>query len=136
MLLSPVLPVATSEEALATLLATFGLALLSGVCDRTVLALYRLAAAEAANAPEVARMLDELSRKASRAALARALARAQSDGFVTAGDPAAQADDFEALLWGDLLLRLVLRLAEPPPQAELERRAQDAAGKFLRLYAS
>jgi AcrR family transcriptional regulator len=136
MLSVPELPVATNREALAATLASFGLASLSGIHDRAVLALYRLAAAEAANAPEVAQMLDELGREASRAALSRALARAQSDGLISEGDPVAQAEDFTALLWGDLLLRLALRLVEPPPQAELERRAQDATDKFLKLYGA
>jgi AcrR family transcriptional regulator len=130
----PELPVATSREALAATLAAFGLTVLSGVCDRTMLALYRFAAVEAESAPDVARMLVALGRDASRAALSRALARAQADGFIRAGDPAAQAGDFIALLWGDLLLRLVMRLADPPPHAVLERRAQEATEKLLTLY--
>ncbi|HLG85230.1 MAG TPA: TetR/AcrR family transcriptional regulator [Bradyrhizobium sp.] len=129
------LPVAASREALTATLAAFGLGVLNGVCDRTMLALYRFAAVEAESAPDVARMLVALGRDAGRAALSRALARAQADGFIRAGDPATQAGDFIALLWGDLLLRLVMRLAEPPPHAVLERRAQEATEKLLALYA-
>lgn len=128
------LPAATSREGFAAALAAFGLAVLNGVCDRTVLALYRFAAVEAENAPEIARMLEALGRDAGSVALGRALSRAQADGFIGAGDPAAQADDFAALLWGDLLLRLVLRLAEAPPQTVLERRAHEATEKFMKLY--
>jgi len=130
------LPVAVSREAFGGTLAAFGLAVLNGACDRTMLALYRFAAVEAENAPEIARTLDALGRDAGRAALGRALARAQADGFIREGDPAVQATDFLALLWGDLLLRLVIRLVEAPPHAALERRSQEAAAKFLRLYGA
>lgn len=130
----PELPAAAGREAFAAALATFGLTALDSLCDRTVLALYRFAAVEAETAPEIARMLDGLGRDAGRAALGRALSRAQADHFIRAGDPAAQADDFAALLWGDLLLRLVMRLAEAPPHAALERRSHEATAKFLRLY--
>ena len=128
------LPVATSREAFAAALEAFGLGILHGVCGRNVLALYRFAAVEAERAPEIARMLHALSRDAGRAALSRALSRAQADGLIGAGDPAAQAGDFLALLWGDLLLRLIMRLADPPPQVTLERRAREATEKFLTLY--
>jgi AcrR family transcriptional regulator len=128
------LPVAGSRETFAATLAAFGLAMLNGACDRTVLALYRFAAVEAETIPDIARMLDALGRDAGRAALGRALARAQAGGFIRAGDPAVQAGDFAALLWGDLLLRLVMRLADPPPPAALERRSHDATEKFLALY--
>jgi hypothetical protein len=73
-------------------------------------------------------------RSAGRAALSRRLAQAQADGLIGAGDPAAMAVDFFALLWGDLLLQLLLRVTEPPSAAALERKAREAADKFLRLY--
>jgi AcrR family transcriptional regulator len=130
----PELPLATSREALAATLVAFGLSMLNGVCDRTALALYRFAAVEAETVPDIARMLDALGRDAGRAALGRALARAQADRFIRVGDPAAQAGDFAALLWGDLLLRLVMRLADPPLPCALERRAHSATEKFLALY--
>ena len=128
------LPVATSRETFATTLEAFGLTILTSVCNRGVLALYRFAAVEAETAPEIARMVDALGRDAPRAALSRALARAQAEGFIGAGDPAVQAGDFLTLLWGDLLLRLIMRLADPLPQATLERRAREATQKLLVLY--
>lgn len=133
----PELPLAAGPEAFAAALAAFGCAVMAGVCAHDVLALYRFAAAEAAdNTQDIAPILDALHRGAGRAVLARALARAQADGLVEVGDTAAQAGDFMALLWEDLLLRLVLRLADPPRQAEMERRAQEAVEKFLRLHGT
>jgi len=128
------LPIPANREAFSATLADFGFTILNSVCGRNVLALYRFAALEAETAPELARMLDALGRDAARAALGRALSRAQADGFIKTGDPAAQAGDFIALLWGDLLLRLVMRLADPPQHAALERRSHEAAEKFLTLY--
>ena len=128
------LRLASSRETFAATLEAFGLTILNSVCNRDVLALYRFAAVEAETAPEIARMVDALGRDAPRAALSRALARAQAEGFIGAGDPAVQAGDFLALLWGDLLLRLIMRLADPPPQVTLERRAHEATRKLLMLY--
>ncbi len=128
------LPAATGRDALLATLTAFGAAILRGVCDAPVLAVYRLAIAESGRAPEVARVLDGAGREANRAALGRMLARARADGLIGAGDPAAMAVDFFALLWGDLLLRLLLRLAATPTPRALDRRARQAAEKLLRLY--
>jgi hypothetical protein len=45
------------------------------------------------------------------------------------------AERFVALLWGDLLMGLLLRTAEPPGQSELKRRAANAVSGLLRLHA-
>ncbi len=128
------LPAPKGRGALAATLAAFGTALLRGVCNPAVRAVYWLAISEAGNAPEVARLLDEVGRGASRAALAQTLAQAQADGLVGAGDPAAMAVDFFALLWGDLLLQLLLRVADPPTAPAMEQKARQATDKFLKLY--
>jgi hypothetical protein len=44
------------------------------------------------------------------------------------------AVEFFALLWGDLLLQLLLRVEAPPKPQMLEQRARAATEKFLRLY--
>jgi hypothetical protein len=44
------------------------------------------------------------------------------------------AVEFFALLWGDLLLQLLLRVADPPTPQAMERKAREATEKFLRLY--
>jgi hypothetical protein len=79
-------------------------------------------------------LLDKVGREANRAALAQTLARAQADGLIGAGEPATMAIDFFALLWGDLLLQLLLRIVDPPTPQAMEQRAQEAVDKFLRLY--
>jgi AcrR family transcriptional regulator len=128
------LPPARDRAALAATLTAFGTALLRGVCDPAVRAVYWLAISESGNAPEVARLLDNVGRGANRTALAQTLAQAQAYGLIGAGEPATMAIDFFALLWGDLLLQLLLRVADPPTPSAMERKAREAADKFLRLY--
>ena len=134
MRLSLELPAPKSRKALAATLTAFGTALLRGVCDPAVRAVYWLAISESENAPEVARLLDKVGRGASRAALARTLAQAKADGLISAGEPATMAVEFCALLWGDLLLQLLLRVADPPTPQAMEQKARGATDKFLRLY--
>jgi hypothetical protein len=43
------------------------------------------------------------------------------------------AREFLALLWGDLMMGLLLRLVDPPASEETGLRARAAASAFLRL---
>ncbi|HMA71882.1 MAG TPA: TetR/AcrR family transcriptional regulator [Xanthobacteraceae bacterium] len=127
------LAVTDSAEALVTTLTAYGTAILRGVCHPTALATYRLAIAESDRSPEVARMLDKAGREANYRELTALLTRAHAYGLVGAGDPAAMAEQFLALLGGGLLPRLLLRVAIPPNPAEIERRAQAATRSFMIL---
>lgn len=126
-------PVPRDRETLAHMLASFGARLLREVSDPTVIAVFRLAIAEAERAPEVARVLDSIGREASRAALRTALAQARSSGLL-GGDPAEMAEQFTALLWGNLMVSLLLHIADPPNPREVKRRARKATAAFLQLY--
>jgi hypothetical protein len=79
-------------------------------------------------------LLDSAGRGASRAALARTFAQAQQDKLIGPGDPAAMAVDFFALLWGDLLVQLLLRVVDPPSQQAADGLAREATKKLLKLY--
>lgn len=127
------LPVVRDRATLATVLTAFGERLLLEVTHPSVVAVFRLAIAEAVRAPEVARALNDVGRESSRAALRDALAGARSLSLVD-GTPAEMAERFLALLWGDLMMNLLLRVADPPSEAEVRRRAQAAATGFLMLY--
>jgi len=127
------LPAAKDRAGLTATLAAFGAATLRGVCDPTVQGVYRLAIAESVQTPQVAGTLAS-ARAANRAALARMLTQAQAAGLIGSGDPATMAIEFFALLWGDLLLQLLLGVAEPPAQQVLEQKAREAAEKLVRLY--
>src|SRR5258708_1560419 len=124
------MPVPHDRETLARVLASFGAQLVREVSDPSVIAVFRLAIAEAVHAPEVARALDSVGRETSRAALRQVMEGAQSAGLLK-GSPAALAEQFGGLLWGDLIVSLLLGVVGRPNPREVTGRARDAAAAFL-----
>ena len=127
------MPVPHDRGTLAHVLASFGAQLVREVSDPTVIAVFRLAIAEAVHAPAVARVLDSIGRETSRAALRQVIAAAQSSALLE-GRPARLAEQFGALLWGDLIVSLLLGVVDRPSPREATRRARDAAAAFLQLH--
>src|SRR3977135_1709452 len=127
------LPVLRDRAILEHVLASFGTKLVREISDPTVIAVFRLAIAEAVQAPEMARALDSIGREASRAALRKIMAGAQASACVT-GRPAERAEQFAGLLWRDLMVSLLLGVAERPNPREIAGRARDAAAAFLQLH--
>ena len=127
------LPAPRDRESLGRLLYSFGARLLREVSEPKVIAVFRLAIAEATNAPEVARTLDSTGREAGRTALRNIMQQAQTSGLLD-GRPAELAEQFRGLLWRDLMVSLLLGVAERPNEREIERRARDAAAAFLNLH--
>jgi AcrR family transcriptional regulator len=127
------LPVLRDRETLEQVLASFGMKFVREVSDPAVIAVFRLAIAEAVQAPEVARALNSIGREASRAALRKIMAEAQTSGLLT-GRPAELAEQFGGLLWRDLLVSLLLGVAERPTAREIAVRARAAAAAFLQLH--
>ena len=115
-------------------LVAVGSGLLHETTQDTVVAAFRLAIAEAVHAPEVAAALDQYGRRAGRAAVTAITTSARDHGLL-AGDPAEMAERFSALLWGDLMTSLLLRVADPPDPEEIARRATGATAALVRLYA-
>jgi AcrR family transcriptional regulator len=128
-----VLPDVVDRVALAETLRQFGISLLREGSKPEVTAVFRLAVAEAERAPDLARRLDADGRQPTRAALVAFLVRAAERGLIV-GETPTMATRFLTLLWGDLQMTLLLRLAEPPAPAEIERRAGSAVAAFLSLY--
>jgi AcrR family transcriptional regulator len=129
----PNLPLPRDREALAQVLASFGTKLVREVSDPTVIAVFRLAISEVTHAPEVARALDSIGREAGRAALREIMAGAQASGLLK-GRPAELAQQFAGLLWRDLMVSLLLGVAERPSTRKIAQRARDAAAAFLQLH--
>lgn len=123
-----------SREALAATLIRYGTTLLGEVFQPAPLALHRLALAEAERSPELARILDEGGRNANDQSLQAFLAEAQRHGLLPAVAPELMAGRFFALLWGDRLLRVLLRVVEVPTSIEIAARAEAATRDFLVLY--
>jgi len=123
-----------SRKALEATLVQLGKSILHGVSDPDVLAVFRLAIAESARAPEIARTLDQAGREANHRALGTWLANAQAHGLIGAGNPAAMAAHFLAILWGTLLIELLLRVRDAPSAGEIESRARTASETLMLLY--
>lgn len=127
------LPAPRDRQTLAQVLASFGAKLVREVSDPTVIAVFRLAISELAQAPEVARALDSIGREAGRSALRKIMAQAQASGLLT-GRPAELAGQFAGLLWRDWMVSLLLGVAERPAPREIARHAHDAAAAFMQLH--
>ena len=127
------LPVLGDRKVLAEVLTSFGARLVREISDPTVIAVFRLAIAEAVQAPEVARALNSTGRETARAALHKIMAQARKSGLLT-GRPAELAGQFGGLLWRDLMVSLLLGVAERPSPGEIAQRARAAADAFLQLH--
>lgn len=121
------------REELKQLLVSCCTQLMREVSDPAVVAVFRLAAAEAVQAPEVARTLDATGREAYRALLRRIMTDAVNARLIS-GRPAELAAQLGGLLWGDLLVSLLLGVAEQPSSREIAARARCAAAAFLQLH--
>ena len=127
------MPMLRDRAMLAQVLTAFGTQIVREVSDPDVVAVFRLAIAEAVQSPEVARTLDSLGREASRAALRRIMTQARAVGLID-GRPTDLAEQFAGLLWRDLMIPLLLGVWERPNPRAMEARARDAAAAFLRLH--
>lgn len=129
------LPELRDRHTLGQTLAAFGAQLLREVSEPAVIAMFRLAIAEAARTPEIAQALNDIAMATSRDALCEIMRRARSAGLV-GGEPAEMAGHFFGLLWGNLMLGLLLAMAERPAPREIAGRAEAASEAFLRAYPS
>src|SRR5260370_32886304 len=117
-------PVPQTRDALAKLLVDFGVSILKTVCHPESLTAFRLAIAESDRAPEIALTLHHSGREANHKALFALLTNAHERRLVANDDPAALAARYFALLWGDLLLSLLMRVREAPTEREIQTRAR------------
>lgn len=129
------LPELTDRATLKATLSAFGAQLLRETTDPTVVAVYRLAIAEAVTAPAVSRALESTAVAPTRAALRDLMARARAARLL-GGEAGEMAECFAGLLWGSLMVNLLLRVTERPAPRDIARRAEQAADALLKLYPS
>jgi AcrR family transcriptional regulator len=120
-----------TRDELAALLVEVGVSMMKTACRPEVLTVFRLAISESDRAPEIGRTLDSLGREGNQKALTELIRKAQSRGLLPAGDPSVLAARYLAVLWGDLLIRLLLRVREAPAQREIEARARAATETLI-----
>jgi len=127
------LPKPGDAKSLPGALTAFGSKLLREISDPTVVAVFRLAIAEAFRSPEVAQALNAAGIEASRASLREMMSRACATGIVS-GQPAEMAEQFAGLLWRNEMVSLLLGVVERPSEREADRRAEAATAALLTLY--
>ncbi|HTO61384.1 MAG TPA: TetR/AcrR family transcriptional regulator [Bradyrhizobium sp.] len=128
-------PEPRDADALAGTLVAFGTRLLHETSEPAVVAMFRLAIAEATRAPEVAGVLNQVGLEAGRAALHDIMTRACSAGLL-AGNPAEMAALFAGILWGNQMIRLLFGIAERPGLQQISERAEAAARAVLQLHGA
>lgn len=132
--LPPDLPKVRDRDTLVRALTGFAELLLRERSDASVIAVYRLAIAEAQRVPEIARTIDLKGRETSHSVLKEILTQARSSRLLK-GSLEEMAEQFSALLWGDLFTNLLLGLGDAPSPSQVKRRARGATAAFLRLYS-
>jgi AcrR family transcriptional regulator len=131
--LPPQFPVAHDRDTFALALTAFGGKLLYEISDPSVVAVFRLAIAEAFRSPEVSRALNLAGIEASRTAL-RELMSGACAARILDGQPSEMADQFFGLLWRNEMMALLLGVATRPNEREANRRSAAATAALLRLY--
>jgi AcrR family transcriptional regulator len=133
-------PLATAEirdrDDLAGALTAYGTMALAELTSAPVIAINRLAIAEAGRSSELGGILEENGREPNRKALIDLMAKAQAAGVLGRGEPDAMAGQFFSLLLGDLMLRLMLGVTPRPGPGEIKKRAQSATEAVLALHAA
>jgi AcrR family transcriptional regulator len=126
----------TTTQDIAAALAEYGKRALAELTSPHVVAINRLAAAEAGLFSDLGKILDQRGREPNRRALIALMAKAQAARLLAAEDPDVIAGQFFALLTGDLLQRLMIGVIKPPTAKEIERRARIATEAVMRLHAA
>jgi AcrR family transcriptional regulator len=127
-------PDPTDKESLRKALHAYGATLLRELTDPDVIAVFRLGIAEVQRSPTIAHSIQERGREPARAALMGLLRAARTSHLIVEGDVAHMTSHFNALLWGDLMVWVLLGLERTPGPKEIERRAVEATTLFLSIY--
>jgi AcrR family transcriptional regulator len=127
-------PKPESREALRAALHIFGATMIRELTDPDVVAVFRLGIAQSKRSPMIARSIQERGREPARQALGGLLRAARASKLIVEGDLAQMTSHFNALLWGDLMVWLLLGLEKAPAPKEVERRSAEATTLFLSLY--
>ncbi len=102
---------------------------LSAMMRPESIALFRIVVAEAQRFPEVGKLFDRMTREASVAIvgeLARRLGLRDGDAF---------ADDFIALVRGDIYFRVLIGAVAQPSDAEIAAQARRAVERLLKAWS-
>jgi AcrR family transcriptional regulator len=128
------IPPIVDRAGLQAALRGYGATMLRELGDSAVLEVMRLGIAEARRSPAIGKTLDALGRQPAKAALQALLRTARASQLIVEGDLDEMAYHFYGLLWGIRLTWTLLGVDKAPGPKEVERRAEDTATLFLKLY--
>lgn len=133
--IGPLEELADTSKDPEALLTAFGTIFLSRLCQPDALDIHRTVHGEGQRFPEVARTFFAYGPDAAYAILTPALERFHLEGRIDCPDPRLAAEQFFAMVRGDIHMRVSSGLIPPPPDAEIERQVSHAVRIFLRGIA-
>ncbi len=133
--IGPLEELADTSRDPAALLHAFGKIFLSRLCQPDALVIHRTVHGEGQRFPEVARTFFAYGPEAAYSVLTPALARFHAEGLIDCPEPRLAAEQFLAMVRGDLHMRVSSGLIAPPSEAEIERQVSHAVGIFVRGIA-
>jgi AcrR family transcriptional regulator len=128
------IPDVKDQVELAQTLESFGVAMLTNLTEDNVLSVYRLAIAESARAPQIAKALDREGRGALRRAITVFMATCLERGLLKGAEADSMCGEFSSLLMSDIMLRMLLGVRKKPNAQEISRRARATTQAFLVLH--
>jgi AcrR family transcriptional regulator len=115
-------------------LREYGATLLRELTDPNVIATFRLGIAEEKRSPAIGQSIAARGRQPARAALKALLESARDSRLLIAEDLEEMSSRFNALLWGDHMVWILLGIEKAPTAKEIERHAAEASRLFLAIY--
>jgi AcrR family transcriptional regulator len=131
------LPVPSHPAALREALVQYGMTVVREISQPEVLATFRLAILNAETAPDVALTLDRFGRAEATRALIALLRVVGERGLLAGAEPEVMAEVYVGVLMqGGILVRMLMRVAQPPSEADARYRAELATTTLWRLYGA
>ncbi|CAM3111268.1 TetR/AcrR family transcriptional regulator [Paracoccus nototheniae] len=125
----------TRSGELRPLLLELGEHYLENLLSKDVVAMFRMAVAEAPHFPEVTKVVYENGPKRACELLAKKFFEYNESGQEKIDDPAEAAQAFLATLRGDLFFRVLLTVYKPTP-TQVKKSVAAAADYFLKAHVS
>jgi len=135
-LLEPVPTKADSVHDAETALRAIALRFLELILSPETVGRFRVIVAESGRFPELAEAFYRSGPERLGGGLSAYLAELDQQGILRVMDPRSASIHFLGMVRGDLFLRQLLGLGEPPRGRDLERIVDDAVKAFLSAYAA
>jgi TetR/AcrR family transcriptional regulator, mexJK operon transcriptional repressor len=133
---SPPVDHASNAAPLEDELVRIGTVALRGVVSGQAVAVLRICLGEHGRFPELAKVVWEHGPAITYGSFRAFVEERQRRGELDVPDPQLAAEQFLAGIVGHIQLKVAFGVAEPPDEAEVERRVRSAVATFLARYAT